>query len=336
MMTRLNDDNASFHEMFSLFKTPESELSTISSSDTSPKVSTTMLSNANMPLREYCIKASYNTAYTGTYMNANAIKYVLSRGCRFVDFEIYLIDKVPYVGYSADTSSAKNITSGNNILLLDALKYVSLYGFSSPSPNMGDPLFVQFRIQTANAETGNTEIYKQIGMAINNTIRAKMYTGSVSGDTPLNELMGKIVLIIDKRYAQNYMNYPVCDLDEYINEKCYNLRRYINMESGGDALRVYNNLNLLDQLTNPVFIHDDGITSNVKSMQMAVPEQVSNAGNPDIKELISDYGIQIAAYRFYVSDQNLEKYERLFSESFCAFVPFYKVIATLNDIDSSY
>lgn len=34
-------------------------------------------------IRNYCIKSSSNSAYTGGYMNLNMIKYVLSRGCRF-------------------------------------------------------------------------------------------------------------------------------------------------------------------------------------------------------------------------------------------------------------
>ena len=33
------------------------------------------------PLREYCIKSSYNTALSGNYTSTDMIKYVLGRGC---------------------------------------------------------------------------------------------------------------------------------------------------------------------------------------------------------------------------------------------------------------
>ena len=42
-------------------------------------------------IRNFCIKSSCNSAYTGKYMNLNMIKNVLSRGCRFLDFEVYIL-----------------------------------------------------------------------------------------------------------------------------------------------------------------------------------------------------------------------------------------------------
>ena len=37
----------------------------------------------NMPLHEYCIKSSYNSASSGNYMSTDMIQHVLKRGCRF-------------------------------------------------------------------------------------------------------------------------------------------------------------------------------------------------------------------------------------------------------------
>ena len=42
-----------------------------------------------LQLSNYCIKSSYNTAYNGSDVSIDMITYVLSRGCRFVDFEVY-------------------------------------------------------------------------------------------------------------------------------------------------------------------------------------------------------------------------------------------------------
>ena len=46
---------------------------------------------ADLPLKEYCIKASYNTACSGNYVSKDMIRHVLSRGCRFLDFEVFYI-----------------------------------------------------------------------------------------------------------------------------------------------------------------------------------------------------------------------------------------------------
>ena len=48
---------------------------------------------SDLPLKEYCIKASYNSAVSGNYVNKNMLKHVLSRGCRFLDLEI-LVPKI--------------------------------------------------------------------------------------------------------------------------------------------------------------------------------------------------------------------------------------------------
>jgi hypothetical protein len=77
--------------------------------------------DTKLPLSQYVIKASYNSALTGKYVNSNMIKYVLSRGCRFLDFEIFLIDGKPQIAYTSD-SKYKTIQSKNNILLLILVK----------------------------------------------------------------------------------------------------------------------------------------------------------------------------------------------------------------------
>ena len=41
---------------------------------------------AKLPIKDYCIKSSYNSATTGKTVNKKMIQYVLSRGCRFLDF----------------------------------------------------------------------------------------------------------------------------------------------------------------------------------------------------------------------------------------------------------
>ena len=48
--------------------------------------------NANLPISQYVIKGSYNSAISGNYVSTDMLYYVLSRGCRFIDFEIYYID----------------------------------------------------------------------------------------------------------------------------------------------------------------------------------------------------------------------------------------------------
>ena len=43
----------------------------------------------DLPVKEFIIKSAFNAACTGNYMNTDMIKYVLSRGCRLLDFQLY-------------------------------------------------------------------------------------------------------------------------------------------------------------------------------------------------------------------------------------------------------
>ena len=75
----------------------------------------------NMPLHEYCIKSSYNTARSGDYVSSQMIEAVLKRGCRFLDFEVFYIQEgnlyIPKVAVSSDI----------NYTLLDTKNSLSLY-----------------------------------------------------------------------------------------------------------------------------------------------------------------------------------------------------------------
>ena len=45
--------------------------------------------NTNLPIQNYIVKSSYNSSIDHqNYVSKDAIKYVLGRGCRFLDFEI--------------------------------------------------------------------------------------------------------------------------------------------------------------------------------------------------------------------------------------------------------
>ena len=279
----------------------------------------------NLPLNQLCIKASYNTALTGSYVSNDMIYYVLSRGCRFLDFEIYAVDDIPYVAYSNDPNSLKYSTK-NKLLLSSVLSFISQHAFMSPCPNPHDPLFINFRIKTSSQK-----LYENIAMALDVNIKRRLYQGNVSGYTPLSNLLGKVVLIIDRLVAPDYMKYPDCTS---VVGQCYNILNYSNMESNGKGLRVYGYNNLLDQKTFPPNINDDGITTNDNNFKMVIPDGINTlfgiVKNPEVNPIILNYGIQICCYRFYQKDTNLLGYEQIFSDNKAAIVPMAIMIKYLS------
>jgi hypothetical protein len=276
------------------------------------------------------------------------ISYVLNRGCRFLDFEIYYIgvtktdDKnvttttyTPRVAYSTDTTFT-TINTENSILLDDVLTTIVTSAFASPVPNLKDPLFINLRIKS-----NKSEVYKVVAASIDNTIRKKLYVDTTSTQTPypaipvtkyttLSDIMGKIILCVDKTIDRNYKDYTICDPTD---SECYDLTDYINIETGSQELNLLRFSEVMDQCTVPVTINDDNETTTVKAMKYVVPNAKNeNSANPNISDFILKYSAQIPAYRFYKNDKQLEAYEQFFNDNKSAFVPLAVAITYFKNM----
>lgn len=286
--------------------------------------------NLELPLREFLIKSSYNSALSGNYVSTEAIKYVLSRGCRFLDFEVYFIDNVPCVAYGTDPTFV-TLTSKNVITLNEALQTVIINAFSAPAPNLGDPIFIQLRIKSVN-----DEILNQIGMAVNNYLSNRLFQGEVTGNTQLRDLIGKIVLIVDTKLSPQYNDikkYAKC-VTSFATEidGCYELAKYVNMESGGNNLHTYNYNDLLNQNTTPLTIVDTDRKETDVGLLRLIKPSLDSKSNPEYHDFIVNYGVQFISYRFYFKDKNLEDYEKLFFDMKSGIIPLSSV---LNHIQQS-
>jgi hypothetical protein len=120
--------------------------------------------NDNLPLKDYVYKASFNSAVSGDFVSPNMINLVLSRGCRFLDFEVLIIDDVPCVTYTKDSEYMTRETD-NHITLDSALTTVATSAFTSLAPNPNDPLFIHLRVKSKNDRS-----LKHIASSIDATI----------------------------------------------------------------------------------------------------------------------------------------------------------------------
>jgi hypothetical protein len=272
-----------------------------------PKITSVSEQDKNMPLSQYVIKASYNSACTGNYVNTKAIEYVISRGCRFVDFEVFDISNVPSVAFSKDPTF-KSIDSKNKISLDNALTTVVTTAFSSKSPNSKDPMFIHLRIKS-----NNNDIYKMVAKSVDASLKSKLYNGKVKDKTKVSDIMGKIVLLVDKTIRYDYKNYTGCLKND---KNCYDLSKYVNIESGSEYLRLDQYSKVLDQQKNRPRILDNNNSTDKNYIHLVIPDfNMKNTTNPSIGKFVTDYGCQIVAYKFYNKDAQLEEYEMLFNEN---------------------
>jgi len=305
--------------------TNNNDIKFMSINDTGPKVQTIDPSKyPELTLKDFIIKSSYNTACIGSKMSFDAITYALTRGYRYLDFEVYLVDDLPCVGYSNNSSNNLKISSSNTLPLGQVLYNVVTEAFSAPTPNTNDPLFINLRLKTKD-----TKLYEMVAKSVDTNIKNRLYEGAVDSLTKLEDIMGKIVLSIDVTTSSDYDSYPDCSSLINSTKQCFNLSQYVNLEGGGNSLRMTTYYSLMNQTTNPPNINDDG-TTDLTILKLAYPDIINDISNPKIAIFIKEYGIQFLTVRLNILDTYLKTYESFFSNCGNAIVPFSTALKIIN------
>jgi hypothetical protein len=313
--------STAIEEGFTIFGNSTSELQHITNTTVIGSKIAKMDATAKLPIREYCVKASYNSACSGTYIGVDVLKYVLSRGCRYLDLEVYLVDNVPYVGFSTNPSdTTQNITSATTITLNDALTTINVFGFSSPAPNATDPLFINLRPQSCGTDPNTSGMYKYIAGDITNTLMPKLINDKITGDTSIQTVMNKIVIVMDVVAAPEYAKEPL-------------LKKLVNMESGGNVFRTETYKRMEKYPLSPPVVDKKG-KSNVAFFREVHPDSGDNTNpvaNPRYYKFVGDHGVQFVANRFYINDAALREYEDFFDNFETAFVSFSRGISFVKE-----
>ena len=274
-----------------------------------PQISTLNINDATYQylLRDYYIKTAYNCCCGGQfkndYVDVLPLKKCISQGARVLDFEIYssLDDKPIIAASSINNYNVKEMY--NEVYLEEALKVVNNNAFSNgtcPCPN--DPLILHFRIQS-----NNNKMYNEMAQTIYNTINPRLldkeysyqYSGFNLGAVPLKNLMGKIVISVDRSNPQ-FESTP--------------LNEYVNMASNSMFLRA-------SRAHDIKYTPDANelIEYNKKYMTISMPDLSAYDTNVDTS-LHMKYGIQCIGMCFQNFDSNMEYYSLFFDKTGHSFV----------------
>jgi hypothetical protein len=285
-----------------------------------------------LPLRLYCIKASYNSAYSGSTISDKMIKYVLSRGCRFLDLQIHYSenDGIAYVANITDPKM-KEMDSDNRVSLDAIFNVIVANAFTGSQgndgcPNPKDPLFIHLRI----IPDKNTKVYSAVAECItknfsdnyrflNNSGRAKL----IDKYTQIDErIMNKTLFMIDKTYNPEYA---------YFSQTLANL---INGETGGSTFRMQNYNRIKNRTKNPPVVNDDFKSSILIDEQIIIPDILEKNPQPSIIDMVVNYGVQITMYSFYIPSDMLAQYEDLFNYHKSAIIPMAYAINYLGRMET--
>ena len=318
-------------EGFAVFNTPDSEfLQYKKKLDTVPIKIQDFSGDYSLPLKEYCIKGSYNSAITGKYVSNDMIKLVLSRGCRFLDLEVLVVDGTPIVSYTKDKAYSSRETE-NSEVLDTILTTIASNAFVASNPNPKDPLFIHIRVKS-----NDNNSLKYIAASIDNTLAKtkKLYNTPIDDKTTLQDILGKFVVIIDNTNIYNFNALTKCSKDE---NNCYDLNNYISSKSNSQFFKKNKFIDILESAETVPSLDDNGI-SDVKKINIGMPDIIENTGlfsgsnteNPDIRHLVYKHAIQISGFKYYLQDENLSQQEDFFNFFKSAIVPFKRSMPYLN------
>ena len=279
----------------------------------------------DFPLREFMVKSSHNSAIIDNSASTDAIDFVLKRGCRLIDFEIYtrkleMTKETEFVSYSHDTDH-KSIKTGLTLTLEKALLFVAANAFSGLSPLPDDPLFIQLRIKNNSYESFN-----RTSKAITKIFGDRLYTKSVTGSTPIKELKGKVIIILDAISSRDYENQANCPADDS-KLGCIPYTKYVGLVSGTVDLPKYSYTEYYELTSAPIMFDKSNRTDTSRFIMVTPPEIGGNTNlMPDIKDL-KRLPVQMLLVPFYKQTEELKKYEGIFNKcesAFCPLGPFIR------------
>ena len=267
-------------------------------------------SQSKFKLRDYYIKSAYNAFNPDKFKNSNvsmdALLYVIARGCRFIDFEVFSVENQPVIA-SSSVNSFNYKETFNHIPVSDAFEVLGSYVFSgSKCPNPGDPFIIHMRMMSRNVTMYDNlaKIISQSKTVARNLLGPKYgreYQSKDLGNEDLLGFKGKIILMVD---GTNQV---------YRNTKLFEL---INMSSNSLFLSKYTYFGVKN-VGDPQAFKD----ANKKNMCLVIPDKGGRPINDGYNGPYT-WGCQIAAMCFQeeARDEKLKAYEDKFASVGYAFI----------------
>jgi hypothetical protein len=255
------------------------------------------------PLQKTFVKTAYNCCCNGDFKNGYvdtcALMNCAKQGVRALDFTIYSLHGEPVIGTS--TLLSKKYKESYNSLpftkTMTQVKQMFIYDTAN-CPNIQDPLFLIFRIQSANIN-----IYSKMGDALQslfgygNASGNKIFKASNTvpvDQEPISSFKGKVVIFVDITGLNGFENSTLAPIT------ALNLGTLTN--------QIYRESEAFDLL-------DSGITPNKHYVNILYPDFNAKSHNYDFYTVGMKQQFQFIGMNFQMNDVYMTKYNEFFKSS---------------------
>jgi hypothetical protein len=255
------------------------------------------------PIKRTFIKTAYNCCCNGDFKNGYVDKCALmncaKQGARALDFTIYSLHGEPVIGTST-LLSKKYKESYNSLpftLTMTQVKQMFIYDTAN-CPNVKDPLFLIFRIQSSNQKIYNKmgEVLQSIfgyGNASGNLLFKSPNTTPVD-ELPISEFNGKVTILVDITGLHGFENTLLAPITA------------INF--GTLTNQIYRETDAYDLL-------DPGIDPNRANVNILYPDFNPKSNNYDYYTVGIKQNFQFIGMNFQMNDVYMTKYHEQFKSS---------------------
>ena len=160
----------------------------------------------NFRISETLVKSSFNSVWEGTKCSISMLTYVLSRGYRFIDLEIFMQSENDegarplVVGYGGNLRENRSKLLHPEVLsFTEVLKFAMSNAFSnSVCKNASDPLFIHFRVQIDEKDGGSAGHH--LNLHLQRIIpESRRITPKELANAPVHALRNKVALLFDQK-----------------------------------------------------------------------------------------------------------------------------------------
>ena len=262
-------------------------------------------------LKDCVIKASHNSAYNGTNIDTNMVSFVISRGVRFLDFELH------YDG--TDGVIVGNVKFSTILTKINESAFTD-NTTGCASPNKNDPMFIHLRIKTGTS-AAYTAINEDLDSFLQNNSANKCDI-NVYPDTKLFDIKKKYVIIVDQN-SENYFD----------NKNII----FKNAVSGDGYFKLFNGSSDFLCPKRPTLTSDT--TTDITAVNILLEQDTYSIfgytiTDPSMKDLVTTYGVQVIAYKYYGNNTNRDQSEAVFNYFNSAFINLAQCIQYFEALET--
>ena len=226
---------------------------------------------------------------SNTTVSIDALKNVISKGARCLDFQLFSVNNTPVVSYSSSSDNFYYVNVKNTIPFSDVMKTIATYAFQdSTCSNFSDPLIIHLRVKSNN-EAMFTSLKDILSSYINYMLNPQYNYNSID---PINipgmslpSLRNKIIIVIDNTYPSVLKYKPIIEYVNIISNKSFcQTMRYTDYKHTPDI----NQLIDFNKTSLSIVLPDN--TPSINPYPISVPLSETNPGGVQMAGICFQYG----------------------------------------------